>query len=219
MSANLLFVVPTEAERTLLSTAFLELGATALSQELKLCGFGPIVSAARTAALIAKHHPSQVVLLGIAGRLSSRLVVGQAYAFTEVICYGVGAGQGTHFVSASQMGFDQWPIQPGVQDCIALRNPSGRSSPAENQLLTACAASADLGEAECKSTAYPNAVAEDMEGFGVAAACRLEETPLTVIRGISNAAGDRDKQNWQIATALHAVAQLTTREFPEVAGS
>jgi futalosine hydrolase len=50
-----------------------------------------------------------------------------------------------------------------------------------------------------------------MEGFGVALACRLAGVPLTIIRGISNTAGDRDHARWRVPEALAAAAGLTLR--------
>ena len=46
-----------------------------------------------------------------------------------------------------------------------------------------------------------------MEGFAVAMACRLQNIPLEIIRGISNVAGDRDKSNWRVADAMGAAAE------------
>jgi futalosine hydrolase len=47
-----------------------------------------------------------------------------------------------------------------------------------------------------------------MEGFAVAAACRLAGVPLDIVRGISNTAGDRDTSGWQIEAACRAAAAL-----------
>ena len=58
-------------------------------------------------------------------------------------------------------------------------------------------------------------MAEDMEGFGVALACRLGGVPLGIVRGISNDAGDRDKSRWQIPAALTAAAELALRILAE----
>jgi len=44
-----------------------------------------------------------------------------------------------------------------------------------------------------------------MEGFSVAAACRFAGIPLRIVRGISNQAGDRNKENWRVRDAMHAV--------------
>jgi futalosine hydrolase len=75
-------------------------------------------------------------------------------------------------------------------------------------LLTVCAASADETDASDKLKKFPDAAAEDMEAWSVAMACCLNDTPLTVIRGISNVAGVRDKTRWNIEGALTAVADV-----------
>jgi futalosine hydrolase len=61
----------------------------------------------------------------------------------------------------------------------------------------------------------PAAVAEDMEGFAVALACRLAGVPLTIIRGISNTAGDRDHARWRVPEALAAAAALSLQTLEE----
>jgi futalosine hydrolase len=47
-----------------------------------------------------------------------------------------------------------------------------------------------------------------MEGFGVAFACALARVPCTIVRGISNVVGERDKRNWRIPDALAAARTL-----------
>jgi futalosine hydrolase len=75
-------------------------------------------------------------------------------------------------------------------------------------LLTACAASATAADVARRTSLFPVAAAEDMEGFGVALACRLAGVPLTIIRGISNTAGDREHARWRMPEALAAAAAL-----------
>jgi futalosine hydrolase len=58
-------------------------------------------------------------------------------------------------------------------------------------------------------------MAEDMEGFGVALACRLLGVPLAIVRGISNEAGDREHARWQVPAALAAAADLAVRVLEE----
>jgi futalosine hydrolase len=74
-------------------------------------------------------------------------------------------------------------------------------------LLTVCAASGDRRQSERRRHDYPEAAAEDMEGFGVAMSCVLAGIPLRIIRGISNVAGNRNASQWKIGDALTAVAE------------
>jgi futalosine hydrolase len=212
-----LVLVPTEPERRLLVPALAAgLGS---SIRMELCGFGPVAAAARTAALIAAHAPVRVLLVGIAGRLDARLDVGAAYRFDRVACHGVGVGSGDAFVPADALGWSQWPGDPpaasaAVGDVIDLPGVGG-GVPARGLLLTACAASATAADVAARTGLFPAAVAEDMEGFGVALACRLAGVPLAIIRGISNTAGDRDHARWRVPEALAAAAALAMQVLEE----
>lgn len=177
-----------------------------------LCGFGPIAAAARTAALIEQHSPTRVVLVGIAGTYDpAALRIGQAACFREVALHGIGAGTGGAFASCTEMGFAQWTSAGGaaIDDRLPLAAPA-TCAPAE-LLLTCCAASSGAGDVADRRARFPQAVAEDMEGFGVALACAIASVPLSIVRGISNVAGDRDKENWRIDEALRSASVLLRR--------
>lgn len=228
-----LLLIPTEFERDLIKDSIPPIHNTAM----EICGFGPIVPAARTMQLIERHHPDQVLLMGIAGSYDPRLEIGRAYPFTEVGCFGVGVGQAETFQTAQQMGWYHWlDSHPGksIGDTIRLSitvpaidelqvglsadDPKGllctllgldefvRGKP---QLLTVCSAATSQQDVELRRKRFPNSVAEDMEGFAVAAACWLCEVPIYIVRGISNEAGDRNKQNWKIREALTAAIELS----------
>jgi futalosine hydrolase len=209
-----LLLLPTELERGLIAP--LVAAAYGSSIRVELCGFGPVVSAARAAQLIAEQRPERVLLVGIAGRLADRLSIGRAYAFERVACHGIGAGTGDAFMPAEAMGWKQWPgdaaaaIAP-IGDslpCTSGRLPAAAASARAGLLLSACAASAGEDDVRSRLRLHPDAAAEDMEGFAVAAACRLAGVPIDIVRGISNTAGDRDTSRWQIDAACRAAAEL-----------
>jgi futalosine hydrolase len=207
-----ILLVPTELERGLIAPVVAAACGSAIRSEL--CGFGPVVAAARTAQLIAEHRPDSVLLVGIAGRISDRLTIGEAYAFERVACHGVGAGSGDPFVPAEALGWPQWPGDGSDRatrigdaiPCMSGRLPA--STARAGLLLSACAASAGDDDVRSRLRLFPDAAAEDMEGFAVAAACRLGGVPLDIVRGISNTAGDRDLSRWQIEAACRAAAAL-----------
>ncbi len=103
-----LVLIPTASELQHLPQHFLEV-VERNDSVIELCGFGPIVAAARTAELIAQLRPSQVVLCGIAGTMNEELQIGSAYNFGAVACYGVGVGFGPQYRGAAQVGWQQWP--------------------------------------------------------------------------------------------------------------
>lgn len=186
---------------------------------IEVCGFGPVAAAARTMQLIAMHQPTHVILVGIAGSLRPELEVGAARSFRQVRCDGIGAGTGAGHKSASEIGWKHWaPADAGreepqvaIGDVISLTPSKADASDLGGELLTVCAASANESDVAMRVERYPNAVAEDMEGFGVAVACFFAAVPLEIIRGISNRAGDRDPSNWNIDGALHTAGQLTLK--------
>ncbi|MAE27598.1 MAG: futalosine hydrolase [Planctomycetota bacterium] len=216
-SDDLLVLVPTGLEMRRL------LDGGGLGAELELCGFGPVAAAARTAQLLATRPIRRVLLLGIAGSFAPQEggpAVGTALEFSAVALSGVGAGEGEAFRGPPALGFPQWPGTewPGsqessaegasapIEDRLALARPAGNDIDA--LLLTTCAASDTPAQAATRLDQFPDARAEDMEAFAVALACALAGVPLRVVRGISNAVGDRDPVNWCIPAALEAARRL-----------
>lgn len=207
-----LLLVPTELERGIIEPVVT--AGCGGSCRIELCGFGPVTAAARTARLLADHRPAGVLLAGIAGRFSDRLAIGQAYAFERVACYGIGTGSGGAFVPAEAMGWPQWPGEESTRIGDVLGCGSGglpATAAAAGLLLSACAASAGPDDVGVRLRLFPDAVAEDMEGFAVAAACRLAGVPLDIVRGISNSAGDRDMSHWRIEAACRAAGDRAAR--------
>ncbi len=201
-----LLCVPTELERSILERVAPDLFEGQGGPGVQVIGFGPVAAAARTSALIARLHPEQLLLLGIAGGLAGGLEsgpqVGEAAEFGAVALDGVGAGAGQDagLLLPSALGFPQWQDAEGeVHEHLQL--------PAEGPLLlSVCAASGSPSEAARRLERFRGAVAEDMETFGAALAARMAGVPLRAVRGISNVAGDRDKDRWQIEPALEAAA-------------
>jgi len=212
-----LILVPTSLERRVLDPLVRPaLGPDGL---VELCGFGPVAAAARTALLVARHRPDRVLLVGIAGRLDERLALASAHRFGRVACFGIGVGSRDDFVPAGTLGWPQWPGDeadeiPAIGDVITLGSPAA-SPTVDRLLLTACAASTGTADVHARQRLFPAAVAEDMEGFAVAFACRLAGVPCEVVRGLSNVAGDRDQSRWQTQAALDAAGRLAVRVIAE----
>ena len=206
-SATLL-LIPTDLERR----RFLDRGGLppGLAQ-VELCGFGPVAAAARGAELIARLRPARVLLVGIAGAYDTVThPVGEAFEFAEVAVEGIGVGSGAELMSPPDLGFPQWPgsdVGAGGQR-IDVRLPLASGESDGPLLLTTCAASAHDAQAALRRAHFPEACAEDMEGFGVAMACSLAGVPLRIVRGISNQVGDRDSSHWRIPGALASARRL-----------
>jgi len=181
--------------------------------QIERCGFGLVAAAANTARLIAQYRPERIVLLGIAGSLSETVSVGCAAVFGRVTCHGIGVGDplSIHHQSADQLGWKHCEgndLQHSVGDSIRLSRRWGMVSEGSNHhLISVAAGSANEYEAHRRSARFTDAIAEDMEGFAVALACESAGTSLEIVRGISNRAGDRNHDRWQIRPALLAAAE------------
>lgn len=210
-----LILVPTDLERRVVAPLLGDDRAT-----VALCGFGLAAAAARTAQLVGALAPEAVVLVGIAGRLDDRLPIGAAACFAAVACDGIGIGSGDAFVGAAALGWPQWPGDPpaaatAIGDVLDCAVPSRPDLPHTALLVTAAAGSADGDDAARRRSRFPAAAAEDMEGFAVALACRLAGVTCTIVRGISNTAGDRDHARWRTTAALESAADLVRRLIAE----
>ena len=182
---------------------------------MQLCGFGPIAAAARAGYLISRYQPDRVLLIGIAGTFDAkRYPVGSAHRFTQTKCDGVGVGTGDSFISASQLGWHQFAgadAQPQIGDTLPLDSGFVNGIPASGTLLSCCSASDSAATATARRKRFPDATAEDMEGYAVAMACSLAGVPLQIVRGISNEVGDRNRDAWEIGKGIQAAAELATK--------
>ena len=189
-----------------------------------LCGFGLAAAGAGAAYALGNHlritaaepQTTPVILVGIAGTYDPlRAPVGSALLATDVRCVGIGRGTGTAHRSAAALGWPQGlPLAglPPVGDCLPLSAPDLPGGPVQRGgLLSVTAAAATPAEAGERAAHFPGAVAEEMEAFAVGLAARLYGMPLTVIRGLSNVAGQTDHATWRTAEALAAAKDLLIR--------
>ena len=207
-----LILIPTRAERLCLQPRLEP--SLGCGDRVELCGFGLVAAAARSSQLIQSMSPDQVILAGLAGTFRDDLPVGSAAVFREVSCYGIGAGSGAEHQTAGDIGWNHIGDERTesvlgedvlVGDTIELGHPEAvHEMNRSRQLLSVAAASGNSDDASIRLARFPNAAAEDMEGFAVAMACRLAKIPLAIVRGISNRVGDRNTGNWQIKPALDA---------------
>ncbi len=202
-----LILVPTPLEMETIAACVSE-SARLADGVVRLCGFGPVAAAARSMQLMVGLRPQRVVLVGMAGALDTRLNIASAYRFSSVVCYGVGVGSADQFRSASELGWFQSESDEGpIADVLPISSDKASPVAARGQLLTCCAASDSDEDVRLRLQKFPDAVAEDMEGFSVVMAGKLAGIRVDVIRGISNRAGDRDKRNWKATEALESAAE------------
>ncbi len=173
----------------------------------KTCGIGIIQSGIEAANLLAELKPTRVLLLGIAGSIGNSCQIGEVVCGSSVRLFGVGVGSGKNFQPVERtdlakiVNYNPILMLDSSSVCQVRTLATG-------SLLSVTAVSCDEAEVGEKVAAYPDVVAEDMESYAVAVACAQQGIGFSVLRGISNVAGVRDKSQWQISKALLAVAEV-----------
>ncbi|HTJ36828.1 MAG TPA: futalosine hydrolase [Dactylosporangium sp.] len=170
------------------------------------CGVGPAAAAAVTArcmsAAAAARAPFGVVLsAGIAGGFAGRVEIGGLVVATESVAADLGAEGEDGFQSVDELGFGTARLDADAEVLRLLRIalPEAVGGP----VLTVSTVTGTARSKELVEKRHPDAVAEAMEGFGVATAARLwGGTAFGEIRTISNAVGPRDRAAWRIPQAL-----------------
>lgn len=193
---NRLVLIATQLERV-------RLPSLADAPRSAVCGLGPVAAALGTAAALAEQPAREVLLVGLAGsRDLERAPLGSVALGSEAWNECVGVGHGRGFLDLAGMQLDGEPLPA---DRLELHRPPSLASLPALPLGTVGAASADPDEAAARRARRPEVVLEEMEAWGVAQACERYGASLTVLRGVSNAAGDRDHTGWCFLEAFAAV--------------
>jgi futalosine hydrolase len=157
-------------------------------------GVGPAAAAAGTAWRLARTPYDLVVSAGVAGAMPDRAGIGDVVIATRSIAADLGADSPDGFIPVSRLGFGDEVIDAEP----VLKHPDAVVGP----VLTVSTATGTASGVESLARRHPDAVAEAMEGFGVASAARLAGVRFAEIRTISNLIGPRDRTTWCLTEAL-----------------
>jgi futalosine hydrolase len=193
---QLLVVCAVDAERE----AVLAAGSRA---EVIVGGVGPATAAAATSRAMQLGRYDAVVCAGIGGGFAP-LVPGDVAVAAAIAFADLGAETPDGFVPLSALGFgvDTYPVQPKLAVELADRTGGHLGT-----VLTVATVTGSQQTATALARRYPDAVAEGMEGAGVAAAAALHGIPVAEVRAISNLVGPRDRDSWQIPLALRSLGK------------
>jgi futalosine hydrolase len=166
-------------------------------------GVGPAATAAATSAALASGDHELVISAGIGGGFAPLRVGGVAVA-ASIVFADLGAETDTGFMAVSALGFgtDHYAVSP--QLAVELTDRTGGRL---GTVLTVATVTGTAATADELRGRYPDAVAEGMEGAGVAAAATLHGVPFAEIRAISNPVGPRDRAAWRIPDALTSLGR------------
>lgn len=208
MSGGLLVVTAVAAEGDAIADA---LGVVTLMQvgpytartgpgvTLLTAGVGPAAAAACTATALSLAagggQYALTVSAGIAGGFAGRAAPGDVVEATTIVAADLGATTPDGFRSVADLGF-------GTDTVVAAE--VGVPGAVRGPIVTVSTVTGS--EQRAAELAGRGAVAEAMEGFGVAVAAQQFAVPVAEIRAISNAVGLRDRDRWDIPGALAALA-------------
>ncbi len=164
-------------------------------------GVGPAAAAAATSAALATGGYDVVISAGIGGGFEP-IDVGAIAVAASIAFADLGADTGAGYVPVSALGFGTDRYDVPAQLSIEL---TGRTGGHLGTILTVATVTGTAARAHDLRGRFPDAVAEAMEGAGVAAAAALHGVPFAEVRAISNAVGPRDREAWRIPDALAAL--------------
>ncbi|MGW2619966.1 futalosine hydrolase [Streptomyces sp. NPDC001500] len=186
------------------------------SCELLAAGVGPAlaaasVSAALTAAALRGAPYGLVVSAGIAGGFAPAAPVGSLVVADEITAADLGAETADGFLPVTELGFGAVTHRPPVS---LVRETAAATGARPGVVLTVSTVTGTAARAAALRARHPRALAEAMEGFGVAEAAAAHGTPVLEIRAVSNPVGPRDRAAWRIGEALGALTEAFGKLAP-----
>jgi futalosine hydrolase len=203
VSARLLLVVATEKEAEALGCR---------KARVTVSGIGRTNAAAATTAALLEEGPFDGVLsVGIAGALpGSMLQPGELVVASACVYVEEGLQTPHGFSDTASMGFplgdfegNRVPVEPRLTRFLPGPLHQGPIA----TVATCSGTDALAAEVERRT----GALAEAMEGAAVVHAARRLGIAGGEVRVISNSTGDRDRQRWDMASALSALHALGAR--------
>ncbi|MFI2424895.1 futalosine hydrolase [Streptomyces sp. NPDC018955] len=177
--------------------------------DLVAAGVGPAAAAASTAAALTAAAldgaPYRlVVCAGIGGGFQPEAPVGSLVVSRTIAVADLGAETADGFLPVTELGFGH----------VAHHSPRSLVREAvrvtgalPGTVLTVSTVTGTAARAAGLRARYPNALAEGMEGFGVAEAAVAQGRPVLEVRAVSNPVGPRDRAAWRIGDALTALTE------------
>ncbi|MFI7286929.1 futalosine hydrolase [Streptomyces anulatus] len=178
-------------------------------------GAGPAAAAAATAFALASAPYGLVVSAGIGGAFTPLTPLGSLVVASGIVAADLGADTPDGFLPVTALGFgrDRFTPPPAL-----VRKVAAAAGAAAGPVLTVSTVTGTAERAADLLAAHPGALAEAMEGFGVAEAAARADVPVLELRAVSNAVGPRDRDAWRIGDALAALTDAFGKTAPVLEG-
>lgn len=189
---------------------------TAAGCDLLAAGVGPALAAASTATALtaaALHGRAYhlVVSAGIGGGFPPEASLGSLVVADTITVADLGAETADGFLPVTELGFGAVTHRPPESLVRVVSEAIGARIGTVLTVSTVTGTAARAAELRAR---HPRALAEGMEGFGVAEAAAAHGVPMLEIRAISNPVGPRDRAAWRIGDALTALTEAFGKLAP-----
>ncbi|MDG9726073.1 MULTISPECIES: futalosine hydrolase [unclassified Streptomyces] len=184
--------------------------------DLLAAGVGPALAAASTAAALTAAALGSapyglVVSTGIGGGFVPDAPVGSLVVADEITAADLGAETADGFLPVTDLGFGTVTHHPPAGLVAAVATATGARP---GTVLTGSTVTGTAERAALLRARHPRALAEAMEGFGVAEAAAAHGVPVLELRAVSNPVGPRDRAAWRIGDALAALTDAFGKLAP-----
>ncbi|MER5379657.1 futalosine hydrolase [Streptomyces sp. NPDC006465] len=184
--------------------------------DLLAAGVGPAlaaasVSSALTAAALEGAPYGLVVCAGVAGGFQPGAPVGSLVIADDIVAADLGAEAPEGFLPVTELGFGTVSHRPPES---LVREAAAVTGGRVGTVLTVSTVTGSAARAAELRARHPRALAEAMEGFGVAEAAAAHGVPVLEIRAVSNPVGPRDRAAWRIGDALAALTEAFGKLTP-----
>ncbi|MFE0809417.1 futalosine hydrolase [Streptomyces sp. NPDC058848] len=184
--------------------------------DLLAAGVGPALAAASTAAALTAAALdgapyALVVSAGIGGGFAPQAPVGSLVVADEITAADLGAETADGFLPVTELGFGTVTHFPPAGLVAAVAAATGARA---GTVLTGSTVTGTAERAALLRARHPRALAEAMEGFGVAEAAAAHGVPVLELRAVSNPVGPRDRAAWRIGDALAALTDAFGKLAP-----
>lgn len=213
LPTRLLIVTAVEPEAAAVRAGVAASGVDPTTVVVAAVGVGPAAAAAGTARLLtlaeADRTPYRAVIsAGIAGGFPGRAAVGATVLGSRTFAADLGAESPDGFLPVDQLGFGSnlLDADPTLLKLLTTALPSA----VVGDILTLATVTGTTQSTAILQARHPRAVAEAMEGYGVACAAQLAGVPFAELRTVSNPIGPRDRAAWRLREAFSALTEAVT---------
>ena len=207
---RVLVVTAVDAERAAVEAALDRLPDVTVTT----VGVGPAEAAAGTAVALARGPYDLVVNAGIGGGFGP-LAPGDIAVAASIVFADLGAETADGFAPMSALGFGGERYDVAAKLAVELADRTGGHL---GTILTVATVTGTAATAERLARRHPDAVAEGMEGAGVAAAAAAHGVPVAELRAVSNTVGPRDRDAWDVPGALAALGRAVAAALADPPG-